>query len=139
MTATREQIREAKDLEAVEKVPTPGWGDGHVYVRSLCGKERDAFDAMLMRGGKRGKINLDNARAKFAAIVTCDEHGKRIFTDADADWLGDKCARYLDRIFDVGGQLNGIREQDLEDSINFCESGQSDDSGTSSPDAGAAP
>jgi hypothetical protein len=125
MAANREEVLEAEDL-TVQKVPTPGWGDGHVYVRMMMGDERDQFDADTMQGGK---ANLKNARGRFAALIMCDEQGKRLFTDADAPLLGKKCSLNLDRIFDVGGSLNGLHQRDLEESVKNSASGPSDDSG----------
>jgi len=107
-----------------------------VWVRMLSGKERDAFDDETQ---KLGKAKLHNARARLAVLLVCDEEGSRIFTDEDADTLGDHCCLYLDRIFEIGGSLNGLYQRDLDESVKNSDSGPSDDSGSNSPDAGAAP
>jgi hypothetical protein len=102
----------------------------------ITGEERDQFDADTMQ---EGKANLKNARGRFAALVLCDEQGKRLFTNGDASLLGKKCSLNLDRIFEVGGSLNGLYQRDLEESVKNSASGPSDDFGSNSPDAGAAP
>lgn len=137
MAATREEILAAQDrtTATMRKVPTEGWGDGFVWVRMLSGKERDKYEDGIRVDGK---ADLTNCRARFAVLVVCDAQGKRLFTDEDADALGEHCCLHLDRIFEIGGSLNGLYKRDLEELIKNLESGPSDDSGSNSPDAGAA-
>lgn len=138
MAATREEIQKAEDrgIGIMRKVPTERWGDGFVWVRMLSGRERDAYEESLRVDGK---ADLVNARARFAVLVVADDEGKPLLTEDDAGWLGDKCSLYLDRIFEIGGSLNGLYKRDLEELVKNLESSPSDDSGTSSPEAGAAP
>ena len=107
----REAILKTDDLPR-ELVQVPEWG-GDVYVRTLTGTERDAFEQSMV--GKKSKMNLDNVRARFAVLTICDEAGQRLFTDDDAKVLGDKSAAALDRVFAVAQRLNGFSSEDAED------------------------
>ena len=106
-----EAILETDDLRR-ELVQVPEW-TGDVYVRTLTGTERDAFEQSMV--GKKSKMNLDNVRARFAVLTICDDAGKRLFTDEDAKVLGDKSAAALDRVFAVAQRLNGFSSEDAED------------------------
>lgn len=110
----REAILKADDLPK-ELVEVPEWG-GYVYVRTLTGLERDAFEeSVTQQRGKSIKMNLRNIRAKLVALSVVDEGGKRIFSDADAKFLGEKSASALDRIFEVAQRLSGLRDEDVEE------------------------
>ena len=57
----------ANDLQT-EDVEVPEWG-GAVRVRSFTGRERDAFEASMVRGeGKDRKVDLTNMRARLASV-----------------------------------------------------------------------
>jgi len=107
----RESILQTNDLPS-ELVSVPEWG-GEVYVRTLTGTERDAFEQAL--SGKKNKPNLDNVRARFAVLTICDENGKRLFSDGDVKALGEKSASALDRVFEVASRLNGFSSEDAEE------------------------
>lgn len=135
----REQILAAHD-EHMEMVSIPEWGNLTVYVRIMTGAERDKFEADTVRtNGKDMKLNMINVRARLCVLCACDEKGKRIFLDADADALGDKSARGLDRIFSVAQRLNKLRKEDVEDLAKNSGSALSGASISSSPDTSAAP
>ena len=108
---TRDSILQADDLPK-ESVEVPEWG-GQVWVRTLSGTERDAFEQSMVM--KKNKPNMDNVRARFAVLTICDEAGERLFQAADADELGKKSAAALDRIFAVAQRLNGFSDQDQKD------------------------
>ena len=59
--------------------------------------------------------NLQNVRAKLLARCLCDEHGERLFNDAEVEALGAKSAAALDRVFKVAQTLNGIGEKEIEE------------------------
>ena len=108
---SREAILKTDDLPR-ELVQVPEWG-GDVYVSTLNGTQRDAFEQSMQ--GKKNKLNLDNVRARFAVLTLVDDKGVRLFTDADAKVLGEKSAAALDRVFAVAQRLNGFSSQDAED------------------------
>ena len=113
---TKEAILAADDLPR-ERVTVPEWG-GDVFVRTMTGTERDAFEASLIGtdsakdSGKVGR--LDNVRARLVSLALCSESGERLFDDAEIVALGKKSARALDRVFGVAQRLNGIGTEQVD-------------------------
>ncbi|MFO7905799.1 MAG: hypothetical protein R6U98_24285 [Pirellulaceae bacterium] len=107
---TKDQILQASDLGR-EVVEVPEWG-GDVYVSAMTAADRDAFEASLVKDGER---NMDNMRARLAAMTMVDEKGERLFTDAEASKLGKKSAAALTRVFSVAMRMNGIGDSDVEE------------------------
>ena len=63
----RDDILKATDIK-IE--PVEAWG-GTVYVKGMTGKERDQFEASVIKmKGKSQDINLANVRAKLC----CDDY-----------------------------------------------------------------
>ena len=113
---TKEQITKADDIK-YEMVPVPEW-DGEVRVRTLSGKERDAFeDSITKSKGKDTAVNMNNLRAKLCALAMVDEAGDRLFHDRDIGMLGNKSSKALDKIFDVAQRLSGIGSKDIEELV----------------------
>ena len=137
---TADDILHAKDLKR-ERLELPEWG-GHLYIRTMTGVERDAWEASMVRSRPK-RINghnveehitdMRNARAKLVARVACDEEGKSIFTEAQIDALGKKSAAALDRCFDVAKRLNHLSSDDMEELAGNSDGGQNVDSGSASP------
>lgn len=123
---SRESILGANDRPK-EWVPTPEWapegaspdevvGCG-VYVRTLSGSERDAYDAggfKKKRGGKFEATN-ENMRARLCALAICDEQGQPLFNERQALSLGMKSALVIGRIFKAAAKLNGLLLDDVEE------------------------
>ena len=122
----REQILAADDLP-VEEVEVPEWGVT-VWVRSLMAHERDALEAVFLRDSE---ASLENLRARLCAMCIVDENGERVFTDADAQVLGRKSARALDRVFEVAQRLNGMSARDVDDLVGNSATGPSGSSASS--------
>ena len=111
---TKSAILSADDLKT-EDVEVPEWG-GTVRVCAFSGRERDAFEASLVRGdGKDRKVDLTNMRARLVALTVVDETGQKLFTHDDVDLLGAKSGAALDRVFAVAQKLNGLSAADVED------------------------
>ena len=107
-------ILAAQDLQT-EDVEVPEWG-GAVRVRSFTGRERDAFEASMVRGeGRDRKVDLTNMRARLVGLTVIDETGQRLFTDEEADLLGAKSGAALDRVFAIAQKLNGLSGADVEE------------------------
>ena len=126
---TAQEILGADDIEDVE-LEIPEWG-GSVFVRTMTGAERDAFESSMVGAGGVAD-RLVNLRARFAVLVCCDADGKRIFGQDEASVpLGKKSASALDRIWEAGQSLNRMSDDSIEEAEKNSGSGQSDDSGSS--------
>jgi hypothetical protein len=112
---SRDAILGAEDRKT-EDVPVPEWG-GEVRVRSLSGAERDAYEAHIVQVKADGSrtLNVKNVRAKLVSLSVVDEDGGRLFSDDDAEALGEKSAAALDRVFDAARRLSGLSEDDIEE------------------------
>jgi hypothetical protein len=108
MTLTRDAILAANDTKLVE-VDIPEWG-GKVHVRPMTGAERDSYDMEMVATGKP-----ENLRGRMAVRTICDETGKRLFTDADAEMVGSKCASALDRIYAIASKQSRIGDAEVAD------------------------
>jgi hypothetical protein len=105
---TRDSILSTTDLNR-EPVPVPEWG-GDVFVRTMTGRERDAFEASC-----NGGADMDNIRARLLVRCLCDEHGNRLFTDGDTEALGNTPAAPLVRLFAVAQRINKLSKQDFDE------------------------
>lgn len=111
---TKQDILNAPD-RAFEEVPVPEWG-GAVRVKSLSGRERDAFEASLVKGsGKNRSSDFVNMRARLCAVCIVDEAGTRVFEDNEVEMLGAKSAAALDRVFGVAQRLSGMSDEDVKE------------------------
>lgn len=126
---TREAILDAPDINT-EDVAVPEWG-GTVRVKGLTGAGRDRFEAAMV-GQSQGKgrnksrqVNLDNIRARMAALSIVGEDGDRLFSEADVRSLGEKSAAALQRVFDVAQRLSGLSEDDVEELAGNSDAAQS--------------
>lgn len=109
---TREAILAVDDLPK-ELVPVPEWG-GDVWVRTLSGKDRDAFELFVGNAHAAGK-DPQNIRARLASMSICDESGARMFGDIDLIALGNKNGKALSRIVDACERLSGLGDKAIED------------------------
>ena len=100
-----------------EHVPVPELGEGkYLIVQGMTGAQRDAWEKSLYRGrGSNRTMDTENARARLAVRCLVDEHGKRLFQDADAPALGQLRVDVLQRIFEVSQRLSGVSDADLDD------------------------
>ena len=116
---SKEAILAADDLPR-EIVSVPEWG-GQVYVRTMTGTDRDAFEASLITRDSNTSSNdqrMHNVRARLVSLTLCSESGERMFHDGDIDALGRKSARALDRVFAVAQRLNGIGADEAQAAKN---------------------
>ena len=116
---TRDAILAAAAVAAAglpfEYVDVPELG-GQVRVQGRTGTQRDEWESSLIIGrGKRRDVNTKNVRAKLAVRSLVDEAGVRLFTEADADVLGQLSAIVLDRIYAAAQRVNGVRDEDVDE------------------------
>ena len=90
--------------------------NGDVIVQGMSGVQRDAWEASLVEGrGKKRRMNTANIRAKLVAQCCVDDHGDRLFTDADVTQLGNSRVDVLNRLFSVAQRLSGVSDEDVDE------------------------
>jgi hypothetical protein len=112
MRLSRDAILASRNTLRSEDVEVPEWG-GIVRIREMTGSERDAWEQSLV--GAKGKINIENVRARLVSRCAVDESGARLFSDEDAEALGQTSAAALERVARVAQKLNKLSETDLEE------------------------
>ena len=106
--------------------------DEFVYVRSMTGKEREAFENSIRKvikddDGKIVKYEslLENFRAKIAVMTICDKEGVLLLTPEDTDTLNESLsAARLVKIADAASELNKISDSDKEDLLKNSAAGK---------------
>jgi hypothetical protein len=117
------EFLEAEDTEydIVDLSDLKGFEGKSIRVRSLTGKERGQYDQSVTVQHPGGKVtaNVLNARAKLVALASIKADGERLFTDKQAQDLGEKNAKALgriaDKILDLSGMLEESEEEAKED------------------------
>ena len=110
----RDRILSADDRPK-EAVFVPQWGLS-VFVRTLSGAERDDWEASIVQQkGKTATYDLRNLRARLVCKCIVDEGGRRVFSDHEAEVLGEKSAAALDLLFTVAQRLNALTNADVEE------------------------
>jgi hypothetical protein len=86
-------------------------------LQGMNGLQRDAFESALVTGvGRRRTVNTQNIRAKLLVQTIIDPMtGELLFSEADADALGQVRADVLDRLFTVAQRLSGVSDKDVEE------------------------
>lgn len=113
MATVQEILAQLKALPS-EVVTVPVLGA--VTVRGMSGLQRDAFEASCMEGkGKKREFNMRNVRAKLVAMCVMGPDGARLFSDSDAEALGEGRADVLDALYASAARLSGISKEDAED------------------------
>ena len=111
---SRDEILGADDL-AREEVQVPEW-HGAVFVRVMTGQERDYLDAASLNDQgdvKSVQERLANYRGRLVALTACQADGASLFVLADAEALGKKAARALDRLVEVAQRINAMTTEEV--------------------------
>lgn len=127
----------AKENLEIEKVEL---GEGNiVYVRQMTGRERDQFEASLLKKKTNAKgeatyeQNTEDFRAKLAVLTLCDEKGNSLLQPADYPVLSQNMsAKRLEKIITASQKLNAITEVDKENLTKNSEADQDDNSSSGS-------
>ena len=128
-TLTRDGILAMLDRRR-EPVEVPEWG-GTVYVQSLSGRERDEFSLSLMGPDRRPDMTkLPGMKQRLLVLTIVDDHGVRLFSDEDADALGEKDPDVIDRIWTVANRLAGLGHTAVPDAAVALGNGQSAKAGS---------
>lgn len=133
----RQELLKKQELKT-ERVDLDN-GD-HVFVREMTGRERDNFEASMLKEvkGKDGAIdyqrNLQDFRAKLAVNTMCDEEGEPLLDHKDYSRLSQNMgAARLGVIAEAAQKLNKITEEDKENLVKNSEAVQ--DGNSDSPSA----
>lgn len=126
-----------KETLKIEKVVL---GDDFVYVRQMTGRERDRFEASILRDVKdtEGKTidvmqNMEDFRAKLAVNTLCDEQGNLLLEPQDYGILSQHMsAAKLCRIVEAAQELNKISEKDKEALVKNSKKGREGGSSSAS-------
>ena len=127
----------AKEVLEIEKVEL---GEGNiVYVRQMTGRERDQFEASLLKkktnakGESTYEQNTEDFRAKLAVLTLCDEKGNSLLQPGDYPVLSQNMsAKRLEKIIIAAQKLNAITEVDKENLTKNSEADQEDNSNSGS-------
>ncbi|MFF7966764.1 hypothetical protein ACFZC3_15530 [Streptomyces sp. NPDC007903] len=145
MALSRDAIVQANDIPT-ETVPVPEWG-GDVIVRGLTGDELDDFQGSIrqFRRSMDGKgmepvLIQQGMHAKLLVKCLVDDNGQRLFKDNEADELGAKSGKVLERLYDIAQTLSGLSEDEQEEMEGNSETpSPGDDSTSSSPEPSGTP
>jgi hypothetical protein len=119
----RDAIRNKKDVQ-IKRLEIPEW-DGVVYIRSISGRERDDIECIFADENQELSEKLRNMRARMAVLSVCDNEGNRLFTLQDMEWLGEKNANALNKIFTEARALSGFSKSDIKELEGNSSSSQS--------------
>ncbi len=106
---TRDDILAAGELR-YESVKVPEWS-GEVLVWEMSARDRDRFDSSLATNNGDG-ANMDNIRARLVVMCVRNADGVRLFSDADADVLGERSRIGMIRVADIAQRVNGMVSDD---------------------------
>ena len=130
---TREQILAQKD-RTTEVVEAFG---GRVTVQALSGKDRDKYEADMVRLGADGTVqgyNVQGKRARLLQLSVVTPDRKPMFRPADVIDLGDLDAQDVDRVLKVAMRLSGISDAEVEKATAGFTPDPTSSSGTDSPE-----
>jgi hypothetical protein len=109
----RDQINGADDC-AREAVTVREWGGVTVYIRSITAAEIDSWqDETYQLNGTDVKVNRANIRARLLARCLVDENGERAFTDDQAEELGAKNNKVVEKLYKIAERLNAVTAEDV--------------------------
>lgn len=121
MLITRDQFREAAKAPRVAEKLTLNYPPllvGDVFVQPMGARELSLFNESLFKGnGKKRKVVTVNIQAKMVVrcVVDAEVNGTRVFSDDDAEWLGECRADAVGKIFKKIQELSGLADDDEED------------------------
>jgi hypothetical protein len=106
MALDRKSILAVDDVRK-EKFAVPEW-KGDVFLRVLTGTDRDRFEESY------ADQKMKAFRIRFLLLALCDDDGKRLFSDDEADILGKKSSVVINRLFEAGWKLNAFTQEAVD-------------------------
>ena len=121
MSLSKAAILAAKDVRLSDPIEVKEWG-GDVYVKTLSGLERDAFEEAY------SEQKMKAFRVRFLVLTLCDDTGERLFSEADYESLGKKSSVVINRLFEKSWAHNAFTTEAVDNLGKDSPSGQSDGS-----------
>lgn len=120
----KEAIRSRVGDIATAEVEVPEWGgSGFVRIQEMRSADQDLLELSILFANGRPASDmsrLENFTARVVIKVCIDEHGDRIFEEADAEWLGQMATAPVRRIYEAAQRMNKITDKDVEEMVkNF--------------------
>lgn len=133
MLISRDELLSATTLpEEVVELPELG-PDRQVKIRGLTGAQRDAWESSLIKyKGNDRQINARNARARLVSMSAVGADGKRLFSTADIEALGNLSAKIIQRMYEAALRVSGVTDEDVEELTKNSDDAPSGDSGSDS-------
>lgn len=107
----KEQIK-AANVRKPLRVHVKEW-NLDVFVRVMCVGERDDWELAWIDIRSKGVAKFQNFRAFYLARTLCDEHGVRIWSDAEANEIAELDGAVMGELFDVAQRHNKLSEADV--------------------------
>jgi hypothetical protein len=110
-----------------EQVDVPSLG--RIVVWGLTSGEKDDYENNVFSfSGRSRQMQLRHARAVLLLMTVHDQHGKRMFGEADMGRLEQIPANIADPILDVARRLSGMKAGEVEELAKNSATVQSEDS-----------
>ena len=109
---TREFLKDYDNTD-IRPLFIPEWENRMAHVRNVSAEVRERFEKKS--AAKKYTDAKLQIRAEAAVLSVCDGTGKLTFTKEDAEWLTEKHAGALDRIFDLFCEINHVGMEDVEE------------------------
>lgn len=107
----REQIKAASVRKPL-RVHVKEW-NLDVYVKVMTVGERDAWELSWIDIRNKGMASFPNFRSFYLARTLCDEHGVRLWSDAELDEIAGLDGSVMGELFDVAQRHNKLSEADV--------------------------
>jgi|TARA_Y100000310_G_scaffold7603_1_gene8330 hypothetical protein len=120
MLLSRDDILNVDDTR-YEEIDMPEW-NGSVRIRGLSAADRSRIESEYTEsttgpdGVPKNKVD-PRFRAALCSMCIVDDEGKRMFSEADIEALGNKNGANLERIFDRARKLSGIVSANESDGV----------------------
>jgi hypothetical protein len=100
-----------------ERVDLPELGkDAYIYIQGMTGSQRDEWETSLVRGrGNHRKVDTLNIRAKLVVRCAVNDDGSLMFTNGEAEAVGQIRVDVLQRLFEVAQRLSGVSDKDADE------------------------
>jgi len=127
--ATKEGFFKAKVPREEMTVPEMG----KLWVYGLTAGQKDEYENSVVRlSGRNRRVHLANARAQLLILTVHDQHGKRMFGEADMGRLCQVPAIIVDPVLDVARRLSGMAAEEIEELVKNSQTDQGPEESDSS-------